>query len=725
MPTSNRTRNNSFLKVTLAFLLFAATATNAGITLVSHPKKNILLLNETSRLFLANPPRITATGNQNYCAGTSLPIVTDVTIAGSDASDTGTEAIYIQISSGYSNGQDLIQLTNPALHPSIISEWSAIEGKLKLSSPIVGTKVSYTDFVSAIKDVVFTNSSINPSGNRTFSITIGQANYLPRNGHYYQYIPNPGISWTAAKAAAETSTYFGLQGYLATLTALDEAKIAGEQAVGNGWIGGSDSENEGVWKWMTGPEIGTVFWNGGINGTAPNNQFAFWNNGEPNNSNGIEHYAHVKASGVPGTPGSWNDLRINGDASGDYQSKGYIVEYGGMPGDPMLQISASTTFTIATITTTTPNSRCGSGSVTLSATASSSIINWYDAAVGGTLVSTSSNYTTPFLTTTTTYYVTAGCALSRTAVTATINAIPTITNTNSPVSRCGAGTVTLQATTTSGIVNWYASATGTTSIGNGTSFTTTITESTIFFAEAINNGCVSPTRVAVNAAVISPPTTMDQEVIICKSGKLILDSQIPNMKYLWSTGETNQTIEINSSGSYSVEITNDAGCSSIKKIEVLEHESPEIDRIEVNETTVVIYLKNIKNYFEYSVDGINYHSSNVFYNVMSGLQTAFVREQNGCGSSAATFIVLLAPKYFTPNNDNYNDFWEIKGLFNYPNAQVSIFNRYGKLITVLNASNSKWDGSFNKNLLPSDDYWYILKIDVSSAIKKGHFTLKR
>jgi gliding motility-associated-like protein len=69
--------------------------------------------------------------------------------------------------------------------------------------------------------------------------------------------------------------------------------------------------------------------------------------------------------------------------------------------------------------------------------------------------------------------------------------------------------------------------------------------------------------------------------------------------------------------------------------------------------------------------------------------------------------------------------WEIKGLINYPEAQVSIFDRYGKLITNLNATNRSWDGTFNRSFLPAADYWYVLKIDNTSVVKKGHFSLKR
>ena len=122
-------------------------------------------------------PILQATGNQVYCPQSSLPIVTNMSIT--DPDDVGIAAMYIQISSGYVLGQDVLTLTG--VHPTITSSWNATEGKLTLSG--VSGDPTYLQFKAAIESVVFTNSAPNPIGQRVFSITIGQANYLESTDH--------------------------------------------------------------------------------------------------------------------------------------------------------------------------------------------------------------------------------------------------------------------------------------------------------------------------------------------------------------------------------------------------------------------------------------------------------------------------------------------------------------------------------------------------------------
>jgi gliding motility-associated-like protein len=667
-------------------------------------------------------PILSAIVDQIYCPGSSMKIVTDMTIV--DPDDTGIDAIYIQISSGYVNGQDVLTLTGN--HLTINSTWNAATGKLTLTG--ISGQPTYVALVAAIKDVVFFNSSTNPSGTRTFSITVGQANYLPSNGHYYEYVPAIGITWNNARTAAANRTYYGLQGYLATITAPDEAQLSGEQSAGAGWIGGSDEQTEGIWRWMTGPEIGMIFWNGGINGTTPN--YANWNNGEPNNA-GDEDYAHITAPGV-GILGSWNDLSNTGEASGDYQPKGFIVEYGGMPGDPILQISTSTTITIPSITSTVGQSNCGEGSLTLSANASAGIVKWYASATGGTPIATGTTFTTPLLTQTTTYFVDAfetNCTTgTRTAVTATINQIPIVTAT-SPVTVCGSNTATLSATTTSGTINWYATATGGNSIGSGTSFTTpTLSENTTFYVDAINNGCSSGNRIPVLVQIFDLPDVEDEDVILCEGSSITLNAGVSNATYLWSTGESSPSIQVNDNSNYFVEITSlTAGnCSVTKNFTIIQYDNPVIENVIVKNNTVEIIISGNGD-FEYSIDGTNFQDSNFFTVSEGGLYTAYVREKNfNCGFfSEQPFVVILVPTFFTPNGDGFNDVLLVKGLDRFPNSSLIIFNRYGKFIHHIVPSQTFWDGTLNGEKLPADDYWYVLKIDETTPTRKGHFSLLR
>lgn len=663
-------------------------------------------------------PVLQATGDQEYCPGSALRIVTNMTIT--DPDDSVTDAIYIQISQGYVQGQDVLSLTGS--HPGIVPSWDALAGKLTLKNP-AGTPVAYTDFIAAIKDVVFTNTSANASGTRTFSITVGQANYLPSTQHYYQYVPNLGITWTSALTAAAASTYYGLQGYLATILSADEAQLCGEQSSGAGWIGGSDSAQEGVWKWMTGPEAGTVFWDNG-----PSTGFFFWNNGEPNNL-GDEDYAHITAPGV-GVSGSWNDLSNTGATSGDYQPKGYIVEYGGMPGDPVLHISTTSRLYIPAITDTSGATVCGSGSATLTATTDVGSIGWFATPTGGALLGSGPSFTTPSVSSTTTFYAdpfNGTCpGATRTPVKLTVLQRPTVTVLD-PGRSCG-DPVQLEASSDVGFIRWYDAPTGGTLVGNGPYFTTPpLTETTTYYLEADNDGCVSTTRVAVTLPVYDKPVVADGTYTLCPGDTLTLDAGVANVSYQWSpTNETTRTIDVMQGGVYKVTVTTPVpeSCSAVATFTVTEFVPPVISSIEIDGLTATVIMQQPGD-FEYSLDGTTFSDSPVLQLPESGLYTAYVREKNECGSDKKEFVIGMIPPYFTPNGDGRNDYWTIRGGLKYPAFRISIFDRYGKLMTTLVGPNRTWDGTYNGRPAPAGDYWFVLKLDPAAAEIRGHFSLLR
>ncbi|HEX9827282.1 MAG TPA: T9SS type B sorting domain-containing protein, partial [Flavobacteriaceae bacterium] len=441
------------------------------------------------------PPNIDAVGDQFYCPLDQINVVTSFDIV--DPDDTQIESMSIQISTGYLSGQD--QLILMGSHPNIVTSWDTTKGKLTLTG-LGGAQMLYTDLIAAVNDVVFQSTSTSFIGEKYFSFTIGDANYLPSTGHYYEYVPSSGITWSNARTAAANRTYYGLQGYLATIGSPEEAQLSGEQAGGAGWLGGTDEAVEGVWRWVTGPEAGTTFWNGGINGSTPN--YANWNANEPNNCCGGEDYVHVTFN--VGPPGSWNDLPNIG-GSGDYYPQGYIVEYGGMPGDPVIDISASTKITVPSIVDTFGAEICGPGTLTLEANPSNGTVVWFDAPTGGTPLGSGTIFNTPSINTTTTYYTLAsvnGCLDgARTPVVAAIKEIPIITSVTDALI-CDGGSAVLMASANLGIINWYDTMVGGTALGTGGSFTTpSVTDTTTFYVDATSNGCTSTSRTAVTITV--------------------------------------------------------------------------------------------------------------------------------------------------------------------------------------------------------------------------------
>jgi gliding motility-associated-like protein len=218
---------------------------------------------------------------------------------------------------------------------------------------------------------------------------------------------------------------------------------------------------------------------------------------------------------------------------------------------------------------------------------------------------------------------------------------------------------------------------------------------------------------------------------------LIGNTPASNYNYAWTKdgkiipGETKEILDVNEEGIYTVTVSTSKGCDRTRTITVTASDIAHLDSVSISDlseaNTVTINVFGQGNYY-YSIDLPNgpFQESNFFDNISPGIHDLYVHDKNGCGTLSKTIAVLGIPKFFTPNSDGHNDYWNIKGanetLNN--NAKILIFDRYGKLIKQVLASSDGWDGTFIGNPMPADDYWYTIKLE-DGREAKGHFSLKR
>lgn len=230
--------------------------------------------------------------------------------------------------------------------------------------------------------------------------------------------------------------------------------------------------------------------------------------------------------------------------------------------------------------------------------------------------------------------------------------------------------------------------------------------------------CLPDTTTTIDAAIIDGSSPANYSYQWYKNGDILI-------------GENQYQLVVSDAGEYSVTVKNSSECIMTRIVEVIASEIATIQNIEIHDlsslNTVLINVTG-SGVYEYSLDDMYgpYRDSNFFQNVPIGEHDVYVRDKNGCGIVGPMKIYVLGiPNFFTPNGDGYNDYWNIQGV-NPVNANsiIYIFDRYGKLLKQISATGNGWDGTYNNNLMPSDDYWYNIQLSDGRNVK-GHFTLKR
>lgn len=126
----------------------------------------------------------------------------------------------------------------------------------------------------------------------------------------------------------------------------------------------------------------------------------------------------------------------------------------------------------------------------------------------------------------------------------------------------------------------------------------------------------------------------------------------------------------------------------------------------------------------YSLDKITWQSSNKFENKENGNYTVFVKTNLGCDLGSKSFAIFSLSNVFSPNGDGSNDVWKIPGIENYPDSEIMIIDKNGiPIVNTITNGKFEWDGKANGRKLPTDNYWYQIRIS-DGRILQGYVVLK-
>lgn len=244
-----------------------------------------------------------------------------------------------------------------------------------------------------------------------------------------------------------------------------------------------------------------------------------------------------------------------------------------------------------------------------------------------------------------------------------------------------------------------------------------ISTNTVVYVRVYNtNGCYSIAKITLN---VTPPkySSVLVDKVICLEDTTTLDAGPGFSPYLWSTGETTQTISNVGVGEYWVILTTD-GCPT--KQTVFVKKSPEviITNVEINNDSATITATGGVPPYQYSVDGTNWQDSNIFNGLPRGQNRFYVKDTFDCVPVSVEVTVANLLNAITPNEDGINDYLDYSALRYKENLRFSIYDRYGnKLFTGDQKNSWLWDGRSGSKKVLTGTYWYHISWNESDSAK--------
>jgi len=259
------------------------------------------------------------------------------------------------------------------------------------------------------------------------------------------------------------------------------------------------------------------------------------------------------------------------------------------------------------------------------------------------------------------------------------------------------------------------------------------------------NGCIGTN----NATILQPAVDMTISItginVPCNGGTsgsatAQVDGGLAPYTFSWNTSpeQTKDSATDLSAGNYTVTVTDSYGCIKTGSVNITEPQAILIEAFtdvascpDSDDGAITLTVTGgISPYSAIWSDGITAQNRT---KLKPGTYSVVMTDQNACAKSLVVEVVytwsfncLVIPQVITPNNDGFNDEWIIKNIDLYPNAEVHVYNRWGKMVfSTKNLSANPWDGRLDGKLVPTDSYHYILYLNDGSEPRSGVISVIR
>lgn len=182
-------------------------------------------------------------------------------------------------------------------------------------------------------------------------------------------------------------------------------------------------------------------------------------------------------------------------------------------------------------------------------------------------------------------------------------------------------------------------------------------------------------------------------------------------------------------GDHVVYIYHENGCTTFEEFTIADYQPLTLQAEQTGPNEITATASGGFGGYEFFFNGNSYGSENVFtINYDSNVHIRVV-DQQGCVAEVSFPFdfdgMVVFPNYFTPDGDGMNDEWSPGNREFFPNIEVKIYDRYGRVVAILDQVKN-WDGTYDGSELPSGDYWYVVNAnDNEKQQYVGHFTLYR